>query len=216
MIRILLVDDQAIVREGLRAMLSLEPDMAIVGEAAGGREAVTLAARVHPDIVLMDVRMPDMDGLTALEQIKHADPDIAVIMVSLYDDTDYLYRAVSAGAAGYILKEASRSDLVRAVRITAEGGSIISPNMLRELLERMSALMTPVACPGQPIDTDLTPREIEVLRHVAAGKTNQEIADELIVSPTTVKTHVQNILQKLNVSDRTQAAVVGLRYGLID
>ncbi len=216
MIRILLVDDQAIVREGLRAMLSLEPDMIIVGEASGGREALALVDRVQPDIVLMDVRMPDMDGLTALERIKRAHPDAAVIMVSLYDDADYLYRAVSAGAAGYILKEASRSELVRAVRLTAEGGSIISPNMLRELLDRVSALMAPTPCPPQPTDAALTPREIEVLRCVAEGKTNQEIAEELVVSATTVKTHVQNILQKLNVSDRTQAAVVGLRCGLID
>lgn len=215
MIRIMLVDDQAIVREGLRAMLSLEPDMVIVGEASGGREALALASKVRPDLILMDVRMPDMDGLTALERIKRQDPDAAVIMVSLYDDADYLYRAVSAGAAGYILKEASRSELVRAVRITAEGGSIISPNMLRELLDRMSALMVHVACPPPAVETALTPREIEVLRYVAEGKTNQEIAEELILSATTVKTHVQNILQKLNVSDRTQAAVVALRCGLI-
>jgi DNA-binding NarL/FixJ family response regulator len=215
-IRIVLVDDQAIVREGLRAMLSLEPDMIIVGEASGGQEALALVARLRPDIVLMDVRMPDMDGLTALERIKRADPDAAVIMVSLYDDADYLYRAVSAGAAGYILKEASRGELVRAVRLTAEGGSIISPNMLRELLDRMSALMSPAACPPRPGDVALTPREVEVLRCVAEGKTNQEIAEQLIVSATTVKTHVQNILQKLNVSDRTQAAVVALRCGLIE
>jgi DNA-binding NarL/FixJ family response regulator len=216
MIRILLVDDQAIVREGLRAMLGVEPDMEIVGEAASGREALVLVPRLRPDIVLMDVRMPDLDGLATLERLKRADPDTAVIMVSLYDDADYLYRAVSAGAAGYILKEASRSELVRAVRATAEGGSIISPNMLRELLDRMSALMSPTSCPPPLAEMALTPRETEVLQHVALGKTNQEIADELIVSATTVKTHVQNILQKLNVSDRTQAAVVALRCGLIE
>ncbi len=216
MIRILLVDDQAIVREGLRAMLGIEPDMEIVGEAASGREALVLVPRLRPDIVLMDVRMPDLDGLTTLERLKRTDPDTAVIMVSLYDDADYLYRAVSAGAAGYILKEASRSELVRAVRATAQGGSIISPAMLRELLDRMSALMSPMNCPPPSADLALTPRETEVLQQVALGKTNQEIASELIVSATTVKTHVQNILQKLNVSDRTQAAVVALRCGLID
>jgi DNA-binding NarL/FixJ family response regulator len=215
-IRIVLVDDQAIVREGLRAMLSLEPDIEIVGEASDGRQALSVVARLRPDIVLMDVRMPDMDGLTALDNLKRADPDTAVIMVSLYDDADYLYRAVSAGAAGYILKEASRAELVRAVRVTAEGGSIISPGMLRELLSRMSALMGPGLCPARPPEVALTPREIEVLRCVSEGKTNHEIAEELIVSPTTVKTHVQNILQKLNVSDRTQAAVAALRCGLID
>ena len=216
MIRILLVDDQAIVREGLRAMLGVEPDMEIVGEAASGREALTLVPRLRPDIVLMDVRMPDLDGLATLERLKRADPDTAVIMVSLYDDADYLYRAVSAGAAGYILKEASRTELVRAVRATAQGGSIISPGMLRELLDRMSALMSPTSCPPPSAELALTPRETEVLQQVALGKTNQEIAAELIVSATTVKTHIQNILQKLNVSDRTQAAVVALRCGLIE
>lgn len=216
MIRIVLVDDQAIVREGLRSLLSPEPDMSVVGEAGSGQAALAIVPRLDPDIVLMDVRMPGLDGLTTLEKLKAIAPDISVIMVTLYDDPDYLYRAVSAGAAGYILKDATRDELVRAVRLTASGGSIVSPSMLRDLLGRISEMITlptpPAACPPE---MSLTKREIEVLRCVAEGKTNQEIADELIVSPTTIKTHVQNILQKLGASDRTQAAVYAVRCGLI-
>jgi DNA-binding NarL/FixJ family response regulator len=210
----MLVDDQAIVREGLTSMLGTEGDIAVVAEASGGRDAVRLVPQVHPDVVLMDVRMPDMDGLTALERLKQLDPTLSVIMVTLYDDPDYLYRAVSSGAAGYILKDASRAELLSAVRTVAAGGAIVSPGMLRDLLGRMSGLMnTPeAACPP---DTGLTRREVEVLKLMAEGQTNQEIADTLIVSPTTVKTHVQNILGKLGVSDRTQAAVYAVRCGLI-
>ncbi len=215
MIRVLLVDDQAIVREGLRSMLSPEPDIVVVGEAGDGHEAVRLVVERSPHIVLMDVRMPGMDGLAALEAIKRVSSRTSVIMVTLYDDADYLMRAVSAGAAGYILKDASRDELVRAVRVTAEGGAIIAPSMLPQLLKRMSHLMAENA-PSSPPRVRLSEREIEVLRLMAEGLTNQEIAERLFLSPTTVKTHVQNILQKLDVSDRTQAAVCAVRYGLID
>jgi DNA-binding NarL/FixJ family response regulator len=216
LIRIMLVDDQTIVREGLSAMLGVEDDLAIVAQAGGGAEALRLVPLFDPDVVLMDVRMPDMDGLTALERLKSLYPTLCVIMVTLYDDPDYLYRAVSAGAAGYILKDASRAELVSAVRTVAAGGAIVSPGMLRELLGHISGL---IDSPGanQPCapDRGLTRREIEVLGLMAEGMTNQEIADRLIVSPTTIKTHVQNILQKLGVSDRTQAAVYAVRCGLI-
>jgi len=215
-IRILLVDDQAIVREGLRSMLSPEPDFVVVGEAGDGNAALRAVMELTPDVVLMDVRMPGMDGLTALERLKQISPRTSVIMVTLYDDSDYLLRAVLAGAAGYILKDADRSDLVRAVRVTAEGGAIVDPSMLPQLLGRMSAMMATqpaeASCAGL---VDLTERELEVLRLVADGRTNQEIAADLVIGATTVKTHVQNILQKLNVSDRTQAAVYAVRCGLI-
>lgn len=216
MIRIMLVDDQAIVREGLSAMLGVEDDIAVVGQAGGGREALRLVPLINPDVVLMDVRMPDMDGLTAIERLKSLYPTLSVIMVTLYDDPDYLYRAVSAGAAGYILKDASRTELVSAVRTVAAGGAIISPGMLRDLLSRMSGLIDSAVSQRCVPDLGLTRREIEVLSLMAEGYTNQEIADRLIVSPTTVKTHVQNILQKLGVSDRTQAAVYAVRCGLIN
>ncbi|MHB1318208.1 MAG: response regulator [Anaerolineae bacterium] len=216
MIRIMLVDDQTIVREGLSAMLGVEDDIAVVGQAGGGAEALRLVPLINPDVVLMDVRMPGMDGLTALDHLKSLYPTLSVIMVTLYDDPDYLYRAVSAGAAGYILKDASRAELLSAVRTVAAGGAIISPGMLRDLLGRISGLMEPSAV-GQPCTPELglTRREMEVLGLMAEGLTNQEIADRIIVSPTTVKTHVQNILQKLGVSDRTQAAVYAVRCGLI-
>ncbi len=217
MISVLIVDDQAIVREGLRSMLSLEPDLKIVGEAESGEQAVRLVLRLTPQVVLMDVRMPGMDGLTALEQVKSVAPKTSVIMVTLYDDHDYLLRAVVAGAAGYVLKDASREDLVRAVRITAEGGAIIAPSMLPQLLRQVGQ-MTGALTPGtdfcSPVGK-LSERELEVLKLIADGLTNQEIAEKLIVSPTTIKTHVQNILQKLDVSDRTQAAVYAVRCRLI-
>lgn len=216
MISILIVDDQAVVRDGLRAMLRAEPDMSVIGEAAGGQEAVALAAALAPDVILLDVRMPGMDGLTTLPQLKARCPRSSVIMVTLYDDPDYLLAAVSAGAAGYVLKDASRDELVRAVRITAEGGAIIAPSMLPQLLRTMGRMMGALegapAC--SPMDV-LSERELEVLRYIAEGLTNQEIAQRLILSPTTIKTHVQNILQKLEVSDRTQAAVLAVRCGLI-
>jgi len=216
-ISILVVDDQTIVREGLRSMLALEPDLKVVGEAENGEQAVRLVLRWVPQVVLMDVRMPGMDGLTALERIKSVSPRTSVIMVTLYDDPDYLLRAIAAGAAGYVLKDASREELVRAVRITAEGGAIIAPSMLPQLLRQVGQMMsalTPAIPACTPIEK-LSDRELEVLRLVAEGCTNQEIAEKLIVSPTTIKTHVQNILQKLGVSDRTQAAVYAVRCGLI-
>ncbi len=216
MIRILLVDDQAIVREGLRSMLSPEPDMAVVGEASDGNEALRLVRELTPDIVLMDVRMPGLDGIAALEALKRNSIRASVIMVTLYDDPDYLMRAVSAGAAGYVLKDSSREELVRAVRVTAEGGGIVAPSLMPQLLRRVGHMLTtPGSAPSAPI-AELSERERQVLRLMAEGFTNQEIAERLIVSATTIKTHVQNILQKLNVSDRTQAAVSAVRLGLID
>lgn len=220
MIRVLVVDDQAIVREGIRSMLALEPDITVSGEAANGYEALQQVATQPPDLVLMDVRMPEMDGLTALERIKALAPRTSVLMLTLYDDPDYLLRAVVAGAAGYVLKDTAREDLVRAIRITAEGGAIVAPSLLPELLkrigrmgrERLGRLADGEAC--QPART-LSEREIQVLALIAEGLTNQEIGERLVLSPTTVKTHVQNILQKLDVSDRTQAAVYAVRCGLV-
>ena len=215
MIRVLVVDDQAIVREGIKSMLAMESDMAVVGEAANGLQALQHVASDPPDVVLMDVRMPEMDGLTALERLKALAPRTSVLMMTLYDDPDYLLRAVSSGAAGYLLKDASRDELLRALRITAEGGATIAPSLLPELLKRLSrsGSVTPLR-PCEP-EGLLSDRERQVLVLIAEGLTNPEIAERLIVSPNTVKTHVQNILQKLDVSDRTQAAVYAVRRGLI-
>lgn len=214
MITILLVDDQAVVRDGLRAMLQTEPDFHVVGEASRGEQALALAARFKPDVILLDVRMPGMDGLDTLARLKSLVPGSSVIMVTLYNNAEYLLEAVTAGASGYILKDSTREEFVRAVRAVREGGAIISPSMLPELLEHIRQ------SPGlHPCDIDtvskLTPREVEVLRLLAQGHTNQQIADACFLSPATVKTHVQNIFLKLGVSDRTQAAVVAVRCGLI-
>ena len=215
-VRILLVDDQSIVREGLRAMFNLEVDLNVVGEAANGKEALSMVNKLAPDVILLDIRMPDMDGLTALAKLKATAPRASVVMLTLYDDRDYLLRAIADGAAGYILKDSTREELVRAVRIVADGGAIVAPSMLPEVLKRVGQMGTG-ASPwqsAQPVET-LTERELQVLRLVAQGYSNQEIARQLIVSPTTVKSHVQNILRKLDVSDRTQAAVQAVRRGLI-
>ncbi len=216
MIRVLLVDDQALVREGLRSLLAPEPDIAVVGEASDGYEAIRKAGTLQPDVVLLDVRMPRMDGLAALRQIKEASPRSSVIMLTLYDDTDYLMRAVASGAAGYVLKDASRADLVDAVRITADGGGLITPSLMPRLLREVERLLEREGHNEELTEPPaLSAREVEVLSLVAEGLTNQQIADRLFLSATTVKTHVQNILGKLGVSDRTQAAVCGLRAGLI-
>ncbi|MHB1295275.1 MAG: response regulator transcription factor [Anaerolineae bacterium] len=210
----MLVDDQAVVRDGLRSMLSLEPDVRVVGEAEDGGQAIRRLPALLPDVVLMDVRMPGMDGLTALREVKRIAPRVSVIMVTLYDDPSYLLQAVMDGAAGYVLKDAGREDLVRAVRVTAEGGALVAPSMLPHLLRRIAETAEPKAAQAGKT-ANLSERELEVLRLVAEGLTNQEIAQALIVSPTTIKSHVQNIIVKLGVSDRTQAAVQGVRQGLI-
>ena len=216
MIRVLIVDDQAVVRQGLRSMLEPEMDIKVVGEAQDGQQALELVNKHSPDVVLMDVRMPNMDGLTALERIKNLAPQVSVIMATLYDDPEYLFRAISAGAAGYILKDARRESIVRAIRVTREGGAIIAPSMMPQLLHRVAETMNPLpqTAPGKVV-RELSQRELQVLRLIAEGCTNQDIADELILSPTTIKTHVQNILRKLDVSDRTQAAVYAVRRRLI-
>jgi len=215
MIRVLIVDDQSIVREGLKSMMAMDSDICVVGEAANGLQALQRVAADPPDVVLMDVRMPEMDGLTALERIKALAPRTSVLMMTLYDDSDYLLRAVSAGAAGYLLKDSSRDELLRALRITADGGATIAPRLLPELLRRVGRAGSAPSAPAGAVEALLSDRERQVLTLIAEGLTNQEIAERLVISPTTVKTHVQNILEKLDVSDRTQAAVYAVRCGLI-
>jgi len=213
MIKLLLVDDQAVVREGLRAMLQAEPDFTIVGEAPSGNEALTVAARNQPDVILLDIRMPGMDGLATLSLLKQKVPTASIIIVTLYDNPDYLLQAVASGASGYILKDSTREELVRAIRVTREGGAIISPTMLPELFKHVQQQNNQQSCDTAVIRS-LTPREVEILRLIVEGYTNQQIAEKYYLSPTTVKTHVQNILNKLGVSDRTQAAVLAVRCGL--
>ena len=207
---VLVVDDHDLARHGLMAILSGNDDIAVVGEARTGREAIESARALLPDVVLMDVRMPDMDGLEATRRIKEERPRTAVVIVTNHEDASYLRSAVEAGAAGYLLKDISREHLVNAVREVASGGTFIERHRLRGVLGgvRTSTGDAPDAAKS------LTKREREILALVAEGMSNREIAERLVLSPETVKSHVAAILSKLDLSDRTQAAVYAVRNGL--
>ena len=210
--RLLIADDHELARAGLRALLAREQNLEVLGEAVTGKEAVDLACRLRPDIVLMDVRMPDLDGLAATRAIKQTCPEVAVLIVTMHADPDYLFEALKAGAAGYVLKDTTRRDLVEAVQRVLAGETLLEPRLAEQLLRRLAReSRDQVAVPAE----SLTAREREVLRLVAQGKTNPEIADALSVSVATVKVQVERIIGKLGVSDRTQAAVRGVELGLV-
>ena len=210
-IRVLLVDDHELVRQGIAAMLAKADDLQIVGEARTGREAVEYARRELPDVILMDVRMPDMDGLEATKKIKEERPRTAVVMLTMHENPAYLREAVRAGAAGYLLKDVSREELTDAIRQVASGGAFIESQMLKGMLSEMKP-QGPVPAAAR----NLTKREREILSLVAEGMSNREIAERLVLSPETVKSHVAAILEKLGVSDRTQAAIYAVRNGLVE
>lgn len=222
--RLLIADDHDLVREGLLAVLEGEPDLRVVGEARNGKEALEMSRQVHPDLVLMDVRMPEMDGLAATRAIKEELPQTSVVMVTMHENPDYLLEAIRAGAAGYILKDAAGERLVEAVRRTLEGEVPLNEGLAMELLQRLAGEQQRQGGGGSslreerkrpaPMPKGITPREAEVLRLLAQGRTNPQIAQDLTVSRGTVKIHVQNIIAKLGVSDRTQAAVRGIELGL--
>ncbi|HST65393.1 MAG TPA: response regulator transcription factor [Mycobacteriales bacterium] len=204
MLRVIVVDDHPVVREGLRAILDAEPDLDVVGEAGSGAEAVELAARLRPDVVLMDLRMPGMDGVEATGRIAAAG-DARVLVVTTYDtDTDIL-RAVEAGATGYLLKDTPRRELTAAVRAAARGETVLAPPVARKLMSRVR--LPAVDAP--------TRRELEVLAQVARGRSNAEIGRELRISEATVKTHLVRVFEKLGVSDRTAAVTTALSQGLL-
>ena len=214
-IRILVVDDQALIRSGLRMILDAEADMTVVGEAANGREAVESGKRLRPDVILMDVRMPVMDGIDATRKLLGSglDPDPSVLILTTFDLDEYVYAAIRAGASGFLLKDAPPDDLIHAIRVVAGGDALLAPSVTRRLIEEFAARPTPETQP-EGMD-DLTDREIEVLRSLAAGLSNAEIADALYVSEATVKTHVSHILTKLDLRDRVQAVVVAYESGLV-
>src|SRR3954471_982100 len=210
-IRVLVADDQNLVRTGFRVILEAEGDIEVVAEADTGTEAVRQAALTVPDVVLMDIRMPEMDGLAATEEILRQSDPPTIVVLTTFDQNEYVYRALRAGAAGFLLKDAPSSRLIAAVRAAATGDSLIEPSITRRLVERFAA-PAPAAGPPPELAT-LTERELDVLRLIARGLANAEIAAELVVAETTVKTHVARILTKLGVRDRVQAVVVAYRTG---
>lgn len=216
-LRVLIVDDQALVRAGFAMILSAEPDIQVIGEAGTGIEALAAARNLKPDVILMDIRMPDMDGITATRQLcesRTADPTCPrVIILTTFDLDDYVYDALRAGASGFLLKDTPPDDLAAAIRVVAAGDALLAPSITRKLLGEFTK--TPASPQPHVGLTDLTEREEEVLRQLARGLSNSEIADELFVSETTVKTHVSHILTKLELRDRVQAVVVAYESGLV-
>ena len=216
--RVAIVDDHQLVREGLRDLLEDAPDIEVVGEATNGREALLLCSRLRPDLVLMDVRMPEMDGLAATRELKQRYPGISVMMVTMHENPDYLLEALKAGAAGYVLKDGLRQEVVTAVRRVREGESSLDPELAARLLRRLAAEDHGEARPaGGRLPSDvLTPRELEVLELVQQGRSNREVAEVLYISRGTVKRHIENIMARLGVSDRTQAVVKALQLGILE
>jgi DNA-binding NarL/FixJ family response regulator len=212
-IRVLVADDQSLVRMGLRTLLSGEPDIELVAEAADGRDAVAAVRRCRPDVVLLDVRMPVLDGLGALRQIT-GDPQLGavrVVMLTTFELDEYIFPALRDGASGFLLKDAPPEELLRAVRVVAAGDSLLSPSVTRRVLEGVAASPPPVPHPQLHLLTD---REREIVAWVATGRSNDEIAAVLVVSPATVRTHVGRAMQKLHARDRAQLVVFAVQSGL--
>jgi NarL family two-component system response regulator LiaR len=208
-IRILVADDHAIVRKGIRALLATEPDIEVAGEAENGREAVTEAESLRPDVILMDLVMPEMDGIEAIRRITARQPEARILVLTSFAADDKVFPAIKAGALGYLLKDSGPEELVQAIHQVYRGESSLHPTVARKLLQELSR---PSERPPTP--EPLTEREVEVLRLVARGQSNQEMADQLVISEATVRTHVSNILGKLHLASRTQAALYALREGL--
>ncbi|MGW6200261.1 response regulator [Kribbella sp. NPDC055110] len=210
-IRVLVADDQTLVRTGFRVILEAEGDIEVVAEADTGTAAIRQAQLAAPDVILMDIRMPELDGLSATEQIRRQPDPPTIIVLTTFDQNEYVYRALRAGAAGFLLKDSPSTRLIAAVRAAATGDSLIEPAITRRLVERF---VEPVAAHGVPTELQaLTERELDVLRLIARGLSNAEIAAELVVAETTVKTHVARLLTKLGVRDRVQAVVVAYETG---
>ncbi len=207
-----MADDQPLVRSGLRMIIEAEPDLQIVGEAANGTEAIDLVRAAQPDVLLLDVRMPGVDGLAAMEEIAATHATTRVLMLTTFDLDEYVYRAMRAGACGFLLKDMAGEDIVTAIRQAAHGAdALLAPTLTRRLLDRFANM------PPQPVSVDLgrlTAREVDVLRLLGRGRSNAEIAEELFIGETTVKTHVARVLMKLGLRDRVQAAILAREAGL--
>jgi DNA-binding NarL/FixJ family response regulator len=207
-IRILISDDHPVVRTGLRGMINGEPDFEVVGEAENGKEAVAMTGELRPQVVLMDLRMPEMDGVTAIGHIKAEHPEVQVLVLTTYESDADILRAIETGATGYLLKDTPREELFEAIRLVARGESPLDPGVAARLMQRMRG-------PSEEGLSSLSTREIEVLELVARGTSNKEIAKQLWVSETTVKSHMLHIFDKLSVTDRTAAVTAALKRGII-
>jgi DNA-binding NarL/FixJ family response regulator len=209
--RVIIADDYELVRSGIRAILEGEKDFTVVGEAANGLQAVEMCQRLQPDLILIDVQMPKMNGMAATQAIKTAMPSICVIIITIHESTEYLIEALRAGAAGYLLKETGRQEMLIAIRRVLNGETILNGDVAIRTLKHLASDRSPQS---DHLQSPLTQRETEVIQHLAQGKTNREIADVLTIAPGTVKVHVERIIAKLGVSDRTQAAVRAIELGL--
>ena len=213
-IRVLVVDDEAIVRDGLRTIIDLEDDLEVVGEAGDGAEALRLARRLHPDVALVDIQMPAMDGIELTQRLVGVEGHPRVIVLTTFDRNDYVYDALRAGASGYLLKDIRRAQLTDSIRTIMRDDVLLAPSITRRLVEQF-ARPVPSGRPGRPDLAALTPREVEVLTLVARGMSNAEIADDLVVAQTTVKTHVARVITKLGVRDRAQAVIAAYEAGIV-
>ena len=212
-VRVLIVDDDALMRAGLRGVLSGDPTIEVIGEAGDGREALHRTRLLSPDVVLMDIRMPDLDGIAATRDVLAAFPDVKVVILTTFEQDDYIFGALSAGASGFLLKRTRPEDLVAAIHTVAAGDSLLSPSVTSRVIERMAQQPAPDATRDARLAA-LTPRERQVLELVARGLSNSEIAATLIIEESTVKTHTKRILAKLGVRDRVQAVIFAYEHGL--
>ncbi|HSE81473.1 MAG TPA: response regulator transcription factor [Gaiellaceae bacterium] len=213
-IRVLVVDDQSMVRAGFRMLLAGEEDIEVVAEASNGLEAVDKAARFDPEVILMDIRMPELDGLQATRRILAKDRDARILILTTFDLDEFVYEALRAGASGFVLKDDSPEQLIAAIRTVAAGEALLSPTITRRVIQKFARMPTP-ATPPKELD-ELSDRERDVFRSMARGLSNAEIGQELYISETTVKTHVTHILQKLDLRDRVQAVVLAYQTGIFE
>jgi DNA-binding NarL/FixJ family response regulator len=207
MIKVLLIDDQSLIRQGLKALLELEADLEIVGEGENGQVAINLASTLQPDVILMDVRMPIMDGVAATQEIHQRFPDIKVLVLTTFDDNEYVSAALQYGAMGYLLKDTPSEELAVAIRAVHKGYTQLGPGIVKKLLTQFPPIIQSLKAQPPTILAELTPREKDVLRLIATGASNREISQKLFISEGTVKNHVTSILNRLNLRDRTQAAI---------
>jgi DNA-binding NarL/FixJ family response regulator len=212
-VRVLLVDDDDLMRAGLKSVLSSDETIEVVGEAGDGRDALRRIRDLRPDLVLMDIRMPELDGISATRELLAAEPNVKVVVLTTFEQDDYIFEALSAGASGFLLKRTKPEELIAAIHTVAAGDSLLSPSVTRRVIDRMATQPSPVVS-GRRLD-ELTPREREVLELLARGLSNREIAEALFIEESTVKTHVKRVLMKLGLRDRVQAVILAYEMGVI-